>query len=610
MMAATPLAVTMGEPAGVGAELSLKAWLARRGAARPFFVLDDPGRLSALAHQLGLNVRVAEISRPEEAASTFGAALPVLPVRLTKPPTPGHPDVANAGATIEAIERATGEVRGALELSRGGGEEREGGSVSSQQQQLMTERERLGVAALRERLVSLQEQLAAATERLSTSRARLSHNEERLRSLKAAQEALEAALARKEEEEEAAGAEGAAGAAPTSSSHLPSSNLGIDRGSWVPLAFVAELDRKPGTMLPVEVGGVPWVLFRTAPRAAAAAAAASSSDGGDSGDDELEAVLGDDEGESRRTSSPIACLRDECAHRACPLSLGKVDAAGRAVCPYHGWAYDGLSGSCVEMPSTLHRRGVGVASMRVGVRDGVVWGWKREEDSSTASSSSSSPLPPSRPSRLLLPPLPATAATPEGFVVVAEAAVPNSPSPPGKVRDALARGGAALAARAPGSAAAKGLLPSSSSSSSPPAPVETVVIEEGGGGASAVVTLARGFGGRERNIGNSSTSLLPSPPPPPSPRPPPLLRLLHLVAPGRVGGSRLLLRVCVAEGAAAATAVFGSGKRRLWASLAEEAAEEDAKLGLGGGGGEGEDDNDDGGGVAAASSTARSVFRL
>jgi 4-hydroxythreonine-4-phosphate dehydrogenase len=37
-----PLAITMGEPAGVGGELSLKAWLARAGAARPFFVIDDP----------------------------------------------------------------------------------------------------------------------------------------------------------------------------------------------------------------------------------------------------------------------------------------------------------------------------------------------------------------------------------------------------------------------------------------------------------------------------------------------------------------------------------------------------------------------------------------
>ena len=103
---AAPLAVTMGEPAGVGAELSLKAWLARHSAARPFFVLDDPGRLASLVRGLGLNVPIVEIERPEDAVSRFATALPVLPVRLAVPPNPGHPDVANAGATLEAIERA------------------------------------------------------------------------------------------------------------------------------------------------------------------------------------------------------------------------------------------------------------------------------------------------------------------------------------------------------------------------------------------------------------------------------------------------------------------------------------------------------------------------
>ena len=49
MTALLPLAVTMGEPAGVGGELSLKAWLARQEAMRPFFVLDDPARLGELA---------------------------------------------------------------------------------------------------------------------------------------------------------------------------------------------------------------------------------------------------------------------------------------------------------------------------------------------------------------------------------------------------------------------------------------------------------------------------------------------------------------------------------------------------------------------------------
>lgn len=107
MNSAAPLAVTMGEPAGVGGELSLKAWLARRASARPFFVVDSPTRLADLAARLGLGVPVQEISEPQTAPSAFADALPVLPVRLGADPRPGHPDPANAAATIEAIERAT-----------------------------------------------------------------------------------------------------------------------------------------------------------------------------------------------------------------------------------------------------------------------------------------------------------------------------------------------------------------------------------------------------------------------------------------------------------------------------------------------------------------------
>ena len=485
---------------------------------------------------------------------------------------------SDVGATLDAIERATGEVRGALDLNRGGGGggrtgnegqgEGGGGEASSLR---LTERERLGVAALRERLVSLQEQLAAATERIATSRAKLSHNEERLRSLKAAQEALEAALAR-EEEREKRGAGPAAAAARTSNSMPPPLPLPLlNRGTWLPLAFVSDLDRKPGIMLPVDVDGVPWVLFRTGLNPSPSSLSPPSlSDGGGGG--ETSASIPGDE----NRDSPIACLRDECAHRACPLSLGKVDAAGRAVCPYHGWAYDGLSGSCVEMPSTLHRRGVGVEAMKVGVRDGVVWGWWRrkeeeeEEDrlsSSPPPASSSPSLPSSHLEHLPLPPLPATAATPAGFVAVAEATVPNSASPPDRIRAALAHGGASLVTNVPASAATRGLLPPPGALSSSLSPPETIVFDGEEGGAVAVVTLASGFGsesGSSIEAPSSSSSLRP-------------LRLLHLVAPGRDGGTRLLLRVCVAEGAV--TAVFGSGKRRLWGVLAADAAEEDARLG-------------------------------
>ena len=106
--ASLPLAVTMGEPAGIGGELTLKAWLARQPATRPFFVLDDPARLAAIARQIGVDVPLREIAAPSEASGVFPTALPVWPVTLRTAVRAGHPDPANAPATIEAIERAVG----------------------------------------------------------------------------------------------------------------------------------------------------------------------------------------------------------------------------------------------------------------------------------------------------------------------------------------------------------------------------------------------------------------------------------------------------------------------------------------------------------------------
>jgi 4-hydroxythreonine-4-phosphate dehydrogenase len=100
-----PIALTMGDPAGIGGELTLRAWLAR-GAA-PFFVLDDPERLKALAAHLALPVPVREIASPAQAAAIFADALPVLAVHLAAAAPPGRPDPANAPAVIASIERAT-----------------------------------------------------------------------------------------------------------------------------------------------------------------------------------------------------------------------------------------------------------------------------------------------------------------------------------------------------------------------------------------------------------------------------------------------------------------------------------------------------------------------
>ena len=104
MKAPLPLALTMGEPAGIGGELTLLAWQ-RRGAEAlpPFFALDDPLRLERLAARLGWNVPVRTIAGPEDVARVFPEALPVLPVTLPRPVMVGRPDPANAPAVIEAI---------------------------------------------------------------------------------------------------------------------------------------------------------------------------------------------------------------------------------------------------------------------------------------------------------------------------------------------------------------------------------------------------------------------------------------------------------------------------------------------------------------------------
>ena len=101
-----PLALTMGEPAGIGGEIALKAWYGRGDTLPTFFVIDDPARLEALARRLTLDVPIATVATPAEAHETFGRALPVLPERLMSPVEPGRPDPANGRAVLGSIERA------------------------------------------------------------------------------------------------------------------------------------------------------------------------------------------------------------------------------------------------------------------------------------------------------------------------------------------------------------------------------------------------------------------------------------------------------------------------------------------------------------------------
>jgi 4-hydroxythreonine-4-phosphate dehydrogenase len=97
-----PLALTMGDPAGIGGELTLRAWQALHRDGPCFMALDDPDRLAALSP----DVPIAMVLSPEAARDAFATALPVMPIELAVPPRPGHPDKANAKAVIVSIERA------------------------------------------------------------------------------------------------------------------------------------------------------------------------------------------------------------------------------------------------------------------------------------------------------------------------------------------------------------------------------------------------------------------------------------------------------------------------------------------------------------------------
>lgn len=109
--ATLPVALTMGEPAGIGGEIALKAWM-RLGPEGPtFFVIDDHVRLRALAARMGLEAPVAVISHAGEAHRIFRHALPVLNIGSAVEAVPGHLSPQTAAAVVESISRAVSLVR-------------------------------------------------------------------------------------------------------------------------------------------------------------------------------------------------------------------------------------------------------------------------------------------------------------------------------------------------------------------------------------------------------------------------------------------------------------------------------------------------------------------
>jgi 4-hydroxythreonine-4-phosphate dehydrogenase len=110
-VSALPLALTQGDPAGIGPELTLKAWQERSARTLPAFAyLGDIDHLGRLARRLGLSVPLTACAW-NEAAATFPHALPVVSHGHAVAIEPGQPDSATAAGTIASIEQAVAAVR-------------------------------------------------------------------------------------------------------------------------------------------------------------------------------------------------------------------------------------------------------------------------------------------------------------------------------------------------------------------------------------------------------------------------------------------------------------------------------------------------------------------
>lgn len=105
-----PIALTLGEPAGIGPDIAIAAWSRRKELRLPVFYLrGDGGFLSQRARMLGVELKLAEVETTE-ATAAFADALPVVATGAKANAEPGRPDDSSAPAALASIERAVGDV--------------------------------------------------------------------------------------------------------------------------------------------------------------------------------------------------------------------------------------------------------------------------------------------------------------------------------------------------------------------------------------------------------------------------------------------------------------------------------------------------------------------
>jgi 4-hydroxythreonine-4-phosphate dehydrogenase len=103
----SPLAISLGDPAGIGPEVLAKCWDSRSDFGLPPFVaIGDPRSIAAV-----WDGPIELIGDPGEADSAFDVGLPLIQLNSGEADTPGHPSVAGAHCSLDSLEIAVGLAR-------------------------------------------------------------------------------------------------------------------------------------------------------------------------------------------------------------------------------------------------------------------------------------------------------------------------------------------------------------------------------------------------------------------------------------------------------------------------------------------------------------------
>ena len=105
-----PVALTMGDPSGIGAEITLKSWRDHRADLTPFYVIDDPNRIDHINRQLNLNCAVEPVTGLDKIGDVFKDALPVYDLGDRVLSLPGELNPQDAPLVLQSLKIAVAQV--------------------------------------------------------------------------------------------------------------------------------------------------------------------------------------------------------------------------------------------------------------------------------------------------------------------------------------------------------------------------------------------------------------------------------------------------------------------------------------------------------------------